>query len=353
MPLGGGIRATPDQLLSLGVAAVLVVAVHLLSVAHRDRPRHARRQRESAACRRRRRRSAPRHPHRLAAWRGTRLHRRHQRRAAGPDPAADGAGPAAAAVRRRHPRRHRLGSGGHARRPDRRPVGSVRGPARRRGMARRRRLRHPRRWCCCCARRASSGGRNEPRPCQLRRILPDHGADLRRHLPRPQRAVGPDRPVQRRHRRLRRGRRLCFGAADHARRPKPLRRLRPSHRRRLDRRRARHRPRVFPDRRADYQAARRLSRHRHFRRRRRRAACRAQPRTRHRRPLRHRLHPASLRGPSRRSAYLQPRQSRRSGRQSCCCSTSCWSGSRAARGAGCSAPSARTSRPHSRSARTP
>ena len=29
-PLGGGIRATPDQLLSLGVAAVLVVAVHLL-----------------------------------------------------------------------------------------------------------------------------------------------------------------------------------------------------------------------------------------------------------------------------------------------------------------------------------
>lgn len=30
MPLGLGIRATPDQLLSLGVAAVLVVAVHLL-----------------------------------------------------------------------------------------------------------------------------------------------------------------------------------------------------------------------------------------------------------------------------------------------------------------------------------
>lgn len=30
MPLGGGIRATPDQLLSLGVAALLVVAVHLL-----------------------------------------------------------------------------------------------------------------------------------------------------------------------------------------------------------------------------------------------------------------------------------------------------------------------------------
>ncbi|MEQ1942060.1 branched-chain amino acid ABC transporter permease [Mesorhizobium sp. VNQ89] len=30
LPLGGGIRATPDQLLSLGVAALLVVAVHLL-----------------------------------------------------------------------------------------------------------------------------------------------------------------------------------------------------------------------------------------------------------------------------------------------------------------------------------
>jgi branched-chain amino acid transport system permease protein len=30
LPLGGGIKATPDQLLSLGVAAVFVVAVHLL-----------------------------------------------------------------------------------------------------------------------------------------------------------------------------------------------------------------------------------------------------------------------------------------------------------------------------------
>jgi branched-chain amino acid transport system permease protein len=30
LPLGGGIRATPDQMLSLGVAAVLVVAVHML-----------------------------------------------------------------------------------------------------------------------------------------------------------------------------------------------------------------------------------------------------------------------------------------------------------------------------------
>ena len=81
MPLGGGIRATPDQLLSLGVAAVLVVAVHLLL--SRTAIGRAMRavSRESAACRRRRRRSAPRRPHRLAAWRGTRLHRRHQRRA--------------------------------------------------------------------------------------------------------------------------------------------------------------------------------------------------------------------------------------------------------------------------------
>jgi branched-chain amino acid transport system permease protein len=30
LPLGGGIRATPDQLLSLGLAAILVVAIHLL-----------------------------------------------------------------------------------------------------------------------------------------------------------------------------------------------------------------------------------------------------------------------------------------------------------------------------------
>ncbi|WP_026872707.1 branched-chain amino acid ABC transporter permease [Inquilinus limosus] len=30
LPLGGGLRATPDQLLSLGVAAVLVLAVHLM-----------------------------------------------------------------------------------------------------------------------------------------------------------------------------------------------------------------------------------------------------------------------------------------------------------------------------------
>lgn len=30
LPLGGGLRATPDQLLSLGLAAVLVIAIHLL-----------------------------------------------------------------------------------------------------------------------------------------------------------------------------------------------------------------------------------------------------------------------------------------------------------------------------------
>ena len=42
--------------------------------------------------------------------------RRHQRRAARADPAADGPRPAAAAVRRRDPRRHRQRAGRHARR---------------------------------------------------------------------------------------------------------------------------------------------------------------------------------------------------------------------------------------------
>ena len=59
-------------------------------------------------------------------------------------------------------------------------------------------------WCCSCARKACSGGPNERRAGRLRRLLPDHGADLRHHLPRPQRAMGPDRAVQRRRRRLRR-----------------------------------------------------------------------------------------------------------------------------------------------------
>ena len=82
----------------------------------------------------------------------------------------------------------------------------------------------------------------------------------------------------------------------------PPRRLRPADRARLAGRRARRRPRLVPDRRADDQAARRLSRHRHLRRRRDGAARRAQPRTGHRRTVRHRLHSAALRGLCRRSA---------------------------------------------------
>ena len=79
---------------------------------------------------------------------------------------------------------------------------------------------------------------------------------------------------------------------------------------------------------------------------------RAQPRTDHRRPLRHRLHPASFRGPRRRSALLQPRQSRRPRRHRACALP----GARTPRaqpvGQGAAEPSARTSRPRSRSART-
>ena len=82
----------------------------------------------------------------------------------------------------------------------------------------------------------------------------------------------------------------------------PFRRLRPADRRRLDRRRARHQPRLVPHRRADHPAARRLSRHRHLRRRRGGAALRAQPRAGDRRAVRHRLHPAALRRACRRSA---------------------------------------------------
>ena len=59
-----------------------------------------------------------------------------------------------------------------------------------------------------------------------------------------------------------------------------LRRLRPADRARLAGRGACRRPRLLPDRRADDQAARRLSRHRHLRRRGDGAARRAQPASR-------------------------------------------------------------------------
>ena len=69
MPLGGGLRATPDQLLSLGRLGRAGRRRASAADAHRDRPLDARRQREPAARRRRRHRSAPGDPHRLAARR--------------------------------------------------------------------------------------------------------------------------------------------------------------------------------------------------------------------------------------------------------------------------------------------
>ena len=72
----------------------------------------------------------------------------------------------------------------------------------------------------------------------------------------------------------------------------------------------------------------------------------------HRRPVRHRLHPATLRRPRRRSALSSASPISACWSPSCSCSTSCSNAWRAARGAGCCAPSARTSRPRSRSART-
>ena len=190
---------------------------------------------------------------------------------------------------------------------------------------------------------------------RLRRLLPDHGAELRHHLPRPQRAVGPDRPVQRRRRRLRRHRRLCLGAADHAADA-------------ADQLGGFDLPIAvgwlggalvaaacrLPGRRADHPAAGRLSGHRHLRRRRRGAALRAQPAAADRRAVRHRLHSAAVRRSRRRAAaafsllnlgVLVARRRRRS--------ISCSSGWRAAPGAACCAPSARTRRRRWRWARTP
>src|SRR6185369_2322301 len=70
-------------------------------------------------------------------------HRRHHGGAAGADPAADWAGPAAAAVRRRHPRRDRERAGRNDRRPDRRTCRSADRAADRGGVARGRGFRHP------------------------------------------------------------------------------------------------------------------------------------------------------------------------------------------------------------------
>ena len=103
----------------------------------------------------------------------------------------------------------------------------------RRGMARRGRLRHPGRRAAASTRRACSGGRHERGTDRLRRLLPHHRADLRHHVPRPQCAVGPDRTVQCRRRRLRCDRRLCLGHPDHAGLAEPPGWVRPADRDRL------------------------------------------------------------------------------------------------------------------------
>ncbi len=69
MPLGGGMRATPDQLFSLGVAAVLVVLVHLLLTRTAIGRSMRAVSREPAALRRRRHRRARRRAHGLGARR--------------------------------------------------------------------------------------------------------------------------------------------------------------------------------------------------------------------------------------------------------------------------------------------
>ena len=143
LPLGGGLRATPDQLLSLGVSAVLVVAVHLLLT------------RTAIG---RSMRAVSENPQ-LAGVVGIEVRqviRVVWLLGAGLACVAGisagllvqirpqmGLDLLAAAVCRGDPRRHRQRARRDARRADRRPHRSVRGAADRRGMARRDRLRHP------------------------------------------------------------------------------------------------------------------------------------------------------------------------------------------------------------------
>ena len=125
VPLGGGIRATPDQLLSLGVALVVVVAVHLLltRTAIGRSMRAVSENPQLAGVAGVDVRQVIRIVWVLGA--GARLRRRRHGRPARPDPAADGPRPAAAAVRRRDPRRHRQRAGRDAGGPDRRPLRGV------------------------------------------------------------------------------------------------------------------------------------------------------------------------------------------------------------------------------------
>ena len=90
MKIGLGVRATPDQLLSLGVAALLVLAVHLLLTRTASRPRHARGEREPAARSTCRRRRAPDDPRGVAARRGARGRGGRDGGASGADPPSHG-----------------------------------------------------------------------------------------------------------------------------------------------------------------------------------------------------------------------------------------------------------------------
>ena len=115
---------------------------------------------------------------------------------------------------------------------------------------------------------------------RLCRVLPDDSAELRHRLPRPQSAMGTDRPLQCRRRRIHRDRRLCVGAADHAGAGGAARRLRPADRSRGGWRGAAAAGLCAASSSARYPAlARRLSRHHHLRHRDHHPSHRAQRRT--------------------------------------------------------------------------
>ena len=141
IPLGFGIRVTPDQILMLALTAVLVIAMHLFMTRTADRPRHARR----LARTRRSPRVAGIDVERVirATWiiggalacaAGVMVGITVQIRP------VHGLRPAAAAVRRRDPRRHRQRARRGARRADRRPRRSGGGAVGRRRISRRDRL---------------------------------------------------------------------------------------------------------------------------------------------------------------------------------------------------------------------
>ena len=216
IPLAAGIRVTPDQLCSLGLTALLVGAMHLLLTrSHIGRAMRAVSENPALA--------------RIvgidvaAVIRTTWLIGGALACAAGvmlgthgADPALYGLRPAAAAVRRRHPRRHRQRARRRHRRPDR-GAGGIGGRAvHRRRLPGGDRLPAAPIWSYWSGPPDSSACAHDARSPRLRRVLPGDGAQLRHHLPRPQSAVGLDRPLQRRRGRLRGGRRLRLGDPDHA-----------------------------------------------------------------------------------------------------------------------------------------